>query len=54
MGIIAAFVYLGMEGKAKATATDLLRGGKQEVSFVPDGVVELKLEAWKGVILKIR
>ncbi len=49
-----AFVYLGMEGKAKATATDLLRGGKQEVSFVPDGVVELKLEAWKGVILKIR
>lgn len=49
-----AFVYLGMEGKAKATATDLLRGGKQEVSFVPDGVVELKLEAWKGVVLKIR
>ncbi|MBQ6748457.1 MAG: alpha-amylase family protein [Paludibacteraceae bacterium] len=49
-----AFVYLGMEGKAKATATDLLRGGKQEVSFIPDGVVELKLEAWKGVILKIR
>ena len=49
-----AFVYLGLEGKAKATATDLLRGGKQEISFVPDGVVEMTLEAWKGVILKIR
>ena len=48
-----AFVYLGLEGKAKATATDLLRGGKQNIAFVPDGTIELTLEAWKGVILKI-
>ena len=49
-----AFVYLGLEGKAKATATDLLTDTKQSITFVPDGIVELKLGAWKGVILKIR
>jgi glycosidase len=49
-----AFVYLGLEGKAQATATDLLTGSKQSIAFVPDGIVELKLGAWKGVILKIR
>ena len=49
-----AFVYLGLEGKAKATATDLLRGGKQNIAFVPDGTIELTLEAWKGVILRIK
>ena len=49
-----AFVYLGLEGKTKATATDLLRGGKQNIAFVPDGTIELTLEAWEGVILKIK
>ena len=49
-----AFVYLGLEGKAKATATDLLRGGKQTISFVPDSEIELVLPAWKGVVLKIK
>ncbi len=49
-----AFVYLGMEEKAKATATDLLRGGKSKLEFVPDGTIEVPLEAWKSVILKIK
>ena len=49
-----AFVYLGMEGKANATATDLLTGDKQALAFVPDGMVEVTLQAWKGMILKIR
>jgi hypothetical protein len=49
-----AFVYLRLEGKAKATATDLLRGGKQTIDFTPDSVTEIVLQAWKGVILKIR
>ena len=49
-----AFVYLGLEGKAKASATDLLRSGKQNIAFVPDGTIELTLEAWEGVILKIK
>ena len=49
-----AFVYLGMEGKEKATATDLLRGEKQAFCFVPDAENEIVLQAWKGVILKIR
>ena len=49
-----AFVYLGLEGKAKASATDLLRGGKREIAFTPDSTTEIVLEAWKGVILKIR
>ncbi|MBQ2190560.1 MAG: alpha-amylase, partial [Paludibacteraceae bacterium] len=49
-----AFVYLGLEGKAQATATDLLNGEKQTISFVPDGTVEVTLKAWKGMILKIK
>jgi glycosidase len=49
-----AFVYLDMEGKANATATDLLTGEKQALAFVPDGMVEVTLQAWKGMILRIR
>ena len=49
-----AFVYLDMDGKANATGTDLLRGGKQAVDFVPDGLTEITLPAWTGVILKIK
>jgi glycosidase len=49
-----AFVYLGLDGKAKATATDLLRGQKQMIDFTPDSCFEVVLEAWKGVVLKIR
>ena len=49
-----AFVYLGMDEKPKANATDLLRGGKMPVSLTTDSVIELTLPAWKGVILKIR
>ena len=49
-----AFVYLGMDEKSKATATDLLRGEKTPIVFTADGVFELTLQAWKGVILKIR
>jgi len=49
-----AFVYLGLEGKTKATATDLLTGEKQTLAFVPDGMVEVDLPAWKGGILKIK
>lgn len=49
-----AFVYLGMDEKKKATATDLLRGGKQQIVFEADQPIELTLPAWKGVILKIK
>ena len=49
-----AFVYLGMEGKANAIGTDLLRGGRYDVNFVPDGVTEITLPAWTGVVLRIR
>lgn len=49
-----AFVYLGLDGKAGATGTDLLRGGKQPVNFVPDGETQITLPAWTGVILKIK
>ncbi len=49
-----AFIYLGMDGKAKATATDLLRGGKQTIVFQPDQPISITLPAWRGVILKIR
>jgi hypothetical protein len=49
-----AFVYLGLEEKPKATATDLLGSGKQPICFVPDQVFELTLPAWKGVVLKIK
>ena len=49
-----AFVYLGIEEKEKATATDLLRGGKQAIRFVAGEPIEITLSAWTGVILKIK
>ncbi len=49
-----AFVYLGMDEKPHTTATDLLRGEKLTMAFTDDGVIELTLQAWKGVVLKIR
>ncbi|MBQ9295669.1 MAG: alpha-amylase family protein [Paludibacteraceae bacterium] len=49
-----AFVYLEMEERQRATATDLLRGGKQEISFVANEPIEVTLPAWRGVILKIK
>ena len=49
-----AFVYLGLEEKVGANATDLLRGGKYAIDLVPDSIFEIVLPAWKGVVLKIR
>ena len=49
-----AFVYLGMEEKMNAKATDMLTGDKMTFDFVPEGVVEVTLGAWKGAVLKIR
>ena len=49
-----AFVYLGMDESPKATATDLLRGEKIPLALTADGTIELTLQAWKGVVLKIR
>ena len=49
-----AFVYLGLDGKANTTATDLLRGEKYPIDFAPDQIFEIVLPAWKGVVLKIR
>ena len=49
-----AFVYLEMEEKAKATATDLLRGGKYAIQFTPDKSFEVTLPAWTGVVLRIK
>ena len=49
-----AFVYLGLEEKAKATATDLLRGGKYAIDLRPDSVFEISLPAWTGVVLRIK
>jgi len=49
-----AFVYLGMDEKPKCMATDLLRGEKMPMTFTAEGVIELTLQAWKGVVLKIR
>ncbi len=49
-----AFVYLDLEGKVNATATDLLGGNKYPIQFTPDGVFDITLEAWKGVVLKIK
>lgn len=49
-----AFVYLGLDEKAGAIGTDLLRGGRYDVNFVPDGVTEITLPAWTGVILRIK
>ena len=49
-----AFVYLGMDERPKATATDLLRGEKMPLALTADGTIELTLQAWKGVILKVK
>ena len=49
-----AFVYLDMDEKSKATATDLLRGGKQAIQFRVGQPIELTLPAWRGVILRIK
>ena len=49
-----AFVYLGLEGKTQVNATDMLTGDKRPIAFVPDGIVEVTLAAWKGVILRIK
>lgn len=49
-----AFVYLGMDEKPEAIATDLLRGEKMPIAFTPDSAMELTLPAWKGVILRIK
>lgn len=49
-----AFVYLGLEERPKAVATDLLYGIKHDIAFVPDAVFEIVLPAWKGAVLKIR
>ena len=49
-----AFVYLGMDERPKAMATDLLRGEKMPLALTADGTIELTLQAWKGVILKIK
>ena len=49
-----AFVYLDMEEKSKASATDLLRGSKQSVQFVAGQPITLTLPAWRGMILRIK
>ena len=49
-----AFVYLGMDEKPKATATDLLRGEKMPLTWTADNPIEMTLQAWKGVVLKVR
>lgn len=48
-----AFVYLGLEGAAKAKATDLLTGQTRDISFTDHTPVTLSLDAWKSAILKI-
>ena len=49
-----AFVYLGLDEKPNAIGTNLLRGEKIPMNFTPDGIVQLTLPAWKGVILRIK
>ena len=49
-----AFVYLGLDEKPRAKATDLLRGEEINMSFIADGMIRLTLQAWKGVILRIK
>ena len=49
-----AFVYLGLEERPKAVATDLLYGSKHDLAFVPEAVFEIVLPAWKGAVLKIK
>ncbi len=49
-----AFIYLGLDEKPKATATDLLYGDKQPLAFVPDAPFTITLPAWKGVVLRVK
>jgi len=49
-----AFVYLNMDEKQKASATDLLSGKKEAIRFVANEPIDVTLSAWKGVVLKIR
>ena len=49
-----AFVYLAMDELPKATATDLLRGGKQAVTWRAGEPIRLSLPAWTGVVLKVK
>ena len=49
-----AFVYLGLEEKPNATATDILTGDKSNLCFVPEGEAVITLDAWKGAVLRIR
>ena len=49
-----AFVYLDMDEKKKATATDLMNDTKQQIAFEADKPIELTLPAWKGVVLRIK
>lgn len=49
-----AFVYLGLEEQPKAKATDQLRGKSKTIPFCPEGVVEFTLQAWQGVVLKVK
>ena len=49
-----AFVYLGLEGKTNAQATDLLGGMKTTIDFTPDNQVRVVLPAWRGVVLRIK
>ena len=48
-----AFVYLGLEEKKEAIATDLLRGESKKISFQVNEPIEWTLPAWRGVVLKI-
>lgn len=48
-----AFVYLGIDEKTNAAATDLLRGEKWTIPCNTRDAIELTLPAWRGVILKI-
>ena len=48
-----AFVYLGIDEKTNAVATDLLRGEKWTIPCNTRDAIELTLPAWRGVILKI-
>ena len=49
-----AFVYLGMDERRKATAVDLLRGGKQTVAWCANEAIQITLPAWTGVVLKVK
>lgn len=49
-----AFEYLKMSAFQSCTATDLLTGVEEVVSFTPSRPTGLKLAAWSGKILKIK